>query len=87
VPEGADLAAHLARGRSVAADGAADEPEREVLLAEVGEAAHHANAVDLRGPLCFVSDLDQADVEIDVDVLPRPFGVHLLKGEPRELLV
>ncbi len=85
VKQGVHGAAHLARGAAVGADGTADQAQGEVVGTEVGELADRSNPVDLGRPVVLVKDLHQPDVQVDVYVLPRPLGVHLLEQAPPEL--
>ena len=42
---------------------------------KVDHLAHLANVADFGGPPIEVVDVDQADIEIDVDVATRPAGI------------
>lgn len=64
---------------------AADQPERNIGDVQIRERTDFADTVNLRRPLVDVVDLDQTDVEIDIDVLPRPPRVQLGKKLARQL--
>src|ERR1700761_3612291 len=85
IEQSTDFTPHVSRRRSMCAHGAADQLERNIGDVQICEGTDFADAVNLRGPLVDVVDLDQADVEIDIDVLPRPPGIQVGKKFARQL--
>src|SRR5262249_29222135 len=65
--------------------GTIDETQRDVLRRQIRELADAPNAVDLRRPLVDVVDLDESYIEIDINALALPAGLHLFESLGHEL--
>src|SRR5215475_8775411 len=80
-----DFPAHLARRRTVRTYRASDQPQRDVRHVEVGKGSNLADAVNLRGPLIDIVDVDQSDVEVHINVVACPARIKLFEQPAAEL--
>src|SRR5262249_43994572 len=65
--------------------GTIDKTQRDVLRRQIRELADAPNAVDLLRQLVDVVDLDESYIEIDINALALPAGVHLFESLGHEL--
>src|SRR5262245_26105678 len=86
VKERVDFAQHDATRTAVAAHMAPDQRECEVMDGEVDHRSCRADVSELRRPRVEVIDVDQAHVEIDIDIPTHPPRVQIGKERALKLL-